>query len=276
MKVIKNINNNVSLCLDSNGNEVIAFGKGIGFIKPPYEIDLNQVEKTYYNLNQTYINMIQDISLESFDIADKIVNYAVIKLNCDLNSNLIFTIADHINFAIKRFKQNINLRLPIVSDIEHLFEDEIDIGKYALQLIQKQLNIDLPKEEAAYIALNIINSEFTNNKKSSEINEQIIQDITKIIEKHFGIDINQNDFSYSRFRSHVYYLLKREEKNETIRSDNKQLFDSLIDTYPKTYKCVYLVKEYLLENYNWTLIDEECLYLILHINRLCAREDCYQ
>ena len=42
MKVIKNINNNTSICLDSNNQEVVAFGKGIGFIKPPYEIDISK------------------------------------------------------------------------------------------------------------------------------------------------------------------------------------------------------------------------------------------
>ena len=61
MKVIKNINNNVSLCLDSNNNEVVAFGKGIGFTKPPYEVDLDKIQRTYYGIDPTYINMINDI-----------------------------------------------------------------------------------------------------------------------------------------------------------------------------------------------------------------------
>ena len=43
MRVIKNIHNNISLCLDSKGNEVIAFGKGIGFRKPPYDIPVSQI-----------------------------------------------------------------------------------------------------------------------------------------------------------------------------------------------------------------------------------------
>lgn len=47
MKVIKNINNNVSLCLDSKGNEIVAFGKGLGFIKPPYEIDLKRSRERF-------------------------------------------------------------------------------------------------------------------------------------------------------------------------------------------------------------------------------------
>lgn len=35
MKVIKNINNNVSLCLDSHGVEVVAFGKRNWIYKAP-------------------------------------------------------------------------------------------------------------------------------------------------------------------------------------------------------------------------------------------------
>ena len=45
MKVIKNINNNVAICVDDNGHEVVAMGKGIGFSKPPYEVDLSKITK---------------------------------------------------------------------------------------------------------------------------------------------------------------------------------------------------------------------------------------
>ena len=37
MKVVKCINNNVAICLDDDNNELVAFGKGIGFKKPPFE-----------------------------------------------------------------------------------------------------------------------------------------------------------------------------------------------------------------------------------------------
>ena len=49
MVVVKNINNNVSLCLDGNGKEVIVFGKGVGFLKPPSEVPLGKIERTFYN-----------------------------------------------------------------------------------------------------------------------------------------------------------------------------------------------------------------------------------
>ena len=254
----------------------MAFGKGLGFIKPPYEIDLKKVERTFYNLNPNFINMIQDISVEAFEIADKVMNYASIVLDCELNANLVFTLADHLNFAIKRHEQGVNLKLPIVTDIEQLFEQEIDVGRYALTLIQDRLQISLPKVEAAYIALNIINSEFNNMRKDGDINDKIIQDITVLIERNFNIKIDIESFSYSRFVSHMYYLLKREKKNHRIKSDNKRLYQSLVDTYPKTYQCLLQIKNYFNTACDWNLADEECLYLMLHINRLYAREDCYQ
>ena len=54
MKVIKNINNNVAICVDDNGHEVVAMGKGIGFSKPPYEVDLSKIDRTYYSLDSNY------------------------------------------------------------------------------------------------------------------------------------------------------------------------------------------------------------------------------
>ena len=61
MKVIRNINNNVAVCLDDNNHEVIAFGKGIGFQKAPYEIALSQIERTYYNLEPHYIALLDEL-----------------------------------------------------------------------------------------------------------------------------------------------------------------------------------------------------------------------
>lgn len=277
MKVIKNINNNVSLCLDSNNIEVVAFGKGIGFTKPPYEVDLNQVQRTYYDIDPTYINMISDIPEEILDISDNIINYARIKLDNPVSSNIVITLADHINFAIQRYKENMNIKLPIVHDIQYLFETEMEIGEYALKLIKKKLKVFLPKEEAAYIALHIINAESMNkNKKQEKLDEEVIDDICDIIEKDFQIKVDKIGFNYSRFVSHMHYLLKRGKKNEMVKSENQKLYESLINTYPKTYECIQHVRKYLKDQMNWDLSDEECIYLMLHINRLCAREDCYQ
>lgn len=276
MRVIKSINNNVALCLDSKGKEVVAFGKGVGFKKPPNKIDLSQIDRTYYDVDNIYISMINDISPDSFDIADDVINYARLHLKNPISSNIVFTLADHIDFSVKRYREDMMFKLPIVQDIKYLFETEMDIGVYALQLIRKSLNVSLPDEEAAYIALHIINSESMSRNRKEKLDEDIIDDITKIVGEHFRFPVKKDGFNYSRFVSHMHYLLKRGKRNEMIQSENQVLYDSLKKTFPDTYECSQKIRRYLDTSLNWKLTDEECIYLMLHINRLCAREDCNQ
>ena len=48
MKVLKSINNNVVSCLDENGQEVIAMGRGLGFsLRSGDELDAAKVEKLF-------------------------------------------------------------------------------------------------------------------------------------------------------------------------------------------------------------------------------------
>lgn len=73
MKVTQKINNNVAVCIDGNGNELVAFGKGIGFPKIPYELtDLNQIEMTFYRINVHNFQLLKEISDGIFEVSAKI------------------------------------------------------------------------------------------------------------------------------------------------------------------------------------------------------------
>lgn len=274
MKVIKNINNNVSLCIDSQNREVVAFGKGIGFARPPYEIELSRIERSFYDVDEVYIAMLKDIPAEILELSARVLDYAREMLDSPVSSNLVFTLADHIQFAIKRNEENLRVKLPILYDVEHLFEKEIRVGYRALTLIQKKLKIYLPKEEAACIALHIINAEGMNSEGGRTAREdEIIQEITERIERFFGIEIDRNGFNYSRFAMHMRYLLRRGEKKELFYSEDRSLYESVTVALPETEQCVETISAYLQKECGLELTDEERMYLILHINRLCGRED---
>ena len=276
MKVIKKINNNVAVCLDNDGHELIAFGKGIGFPKTPYELtDLSKIWRTYYGINPSYLGLLNDIPEEGFELSIKIVDFAKMKIENQINSNIVFTLADHINFAIERFKKNLDIRMPFVYDIQHLYESEMQIGLFAIKLINKSMNVYLTKDEAVSIALHFINAENMQRNANDESDEnKVICDITNLIEKDFEMSVNREGFNYSRFVTHLQYLMKRQETNISITSENKKLFDSMKAEYSKTYQCVSHIQTYLKDHLEWNPSEEELLYLMLHINRLCSREDC--
>lgn len=276
MKVIKRINNNVAICTDNNCNELIAFGKGIGYPKMPYELtDLTKIWRTYYGVNPSYMNLLDEIPSEIFEHSIKIVDYAKRKIKNEINSNIVFTLADHINFAVERYKKHMELKMPFFYDIQHLYANELQVGEFAVQMLNKQLKIFLSKDEAVSIALHFINAENIKRYKQGEADEKkLLADITSIIEQDFSIHVNQKSFNYSRFVTHMQYLLKRRESNDNIASENKKIFESMKESYEQTYLCAIHIKEYLIDILKWAPNDEELLYFMLHINRLCSREDC--
>lgn len=274
MKVIKNINNNVSICITSAGAEVVAFGKGIGFKKPPYEVKLAEIERTFYDVDEMYISMINDIPESVLNISAQIVDYAKNTLEYPISSNMVFILADHINYAVQRTRDNIMLHLPILYDVEHLFEKEMKIGKAALKLIQARMGVHLPKEEAACMALHFIKMDGTKGgREDVDYDEEVIREVTKIIESFFHIHIDREGFNYSRYAMHIRYLIRRGKKNELVESENTDLFDSLSQSLPEIKDCVMQINDYLEKKLNCKLTNEEQMYLILHTSRLCSREE---
>lgn len=273
MIVVKNINNNVSLCLDSKNNEVIVFGKGVGFIKPPYEIPLEKIDKTFYNVNEEQINLINLMPVGILEVSLEIIDYANQKLGNQFGSNVVFTLADHINFAIKRHEQNIKLKMPLLQEIEQTYEEECYIGKKALKMIEKKIDVKLPKSEAASIAMHLVNYEAL--QKNTEENDygNIVNSCITSLEQILNVSINKDSFSYYRFVTHLYYLIKRIRNNQMIESQNAQLFYALKEEFPDVLRSALDIKKTIKEQLDRELSDEELVYLMLHINRLCSRED---
>lgn len=276
MKLVKKINNNFAIAIDSKGEEVIVSGKGIGFIKMPCELsDLSKITRTYYDIDEKFIGLINQIPEEIISVTTKISDLAKRKINSTLNPNLVFTLADHINFSIERKKNGIEFEFPMTYDFEQIYGKEIAIAQHALTLIKEEMNIELANTEVVGIALNIINSEMTSSIKSAEKDfNELTSRITKIIENFFIIEIDQNTVNYSRFTTHLRYLFKRLSEENTISSDNLKIFESLNKETPKTFECVEKIGYYLNRKNNWKLDSEEKLYLVLHVNRLLNREDC--
>ena len=269
MKVIRNINNNVAVCEDSAGNEVVAFGKAIGFRKPPYEIDIKDIDKTFYSVDKRYLELIRDIDEKIVEVAMDIRDYTVMK---DLNtsSNFLFSLIDHINFAIERQQKGIQFTLPIKDDIRYKFPEEMEVGRYGLKVIHEKLGIIMPQDEACYIALGIVNSE-TEVSDRQEKEQRTINEIADIIRNEMKTDINKEGVNYSRFCSHMYYILRKTE----FTQDNKysDLLNTLKEANKREYECALKIKDYLKENGYGDLSEDEVLFMTLHVSRLCQRED---
>lgn len=274
MEVIKKLGNNAAICKDNSGRELIALGLGIGFPKCPYILDdLSKIERTFYNVDNEYLYLFENVDSNILALSADVIDLATTMLSVSLKENAIYTLADHLNFAVIRLNKGMIFNTPISNELRDLYPVEVKVAKYTLNLMKKKLNIELPEEEMYAIAMNIINSEeILSSTSDVSVKSEFILEIVHLIEAQMHISIDKNSFNYSRFASHMQYLFRRKSEYTEISSTNKKLFELLKNEYPMTYQCVLGIKELIFNKFNWNIGDEELLYLILHVNRLCSHE----
>lgn len=275
MIVVKKINNNVAVCRDGNQRELVAFGKGIGFHATPYELtDLRKIERTFYDVCPQYLSLLSDIPYEVVQFTARHLLAIQDQLPYETNANLVLTLADHIAFVIERSKKGIYVRMPSIYEMELNYPVEVKVGKYFVSAVKKEFKVNLPKDEVQGIAMHFINardrSRIENVPCIEQHYEEILQETTQIIEQELNIHVQQDTFNYSRFATHLQYLLNRAFEDKPIDSSNLQMYKSACDEYPEISSCVDIICNHYEKTWLFNLSEEEKLYLIMHINRICV------
>ena len=274
MELFKKINNNVALARDAKGREMVVFGKGIGFPAMPYELtDLSLVQRSFYDVNEKYFDLLRDVPEAVFLAADDIADTAREELGCSLNTNLTYALADHLNFAIQCSREGMSVRTPLAYDIRHLYPQEYAIAKEGLHQLCSTLEVDLPESEAVSIAMHIITAENeVGDMHSTILAAKVISEISALVEESLSVKLDKDSFSFSRFAMHLRYLVQRMMQGKPLNSDSAMdvMVTTLRREYPDTYTCVQQIDRFLRDTYGWTCSREEQLYLIMHIHRVCV------
>ena len=274
MELFKKINNNVALARDAKGREMVVFGKGIGFPAMPYELtDLSLVQRSFYDVNEKYFDLLRDVPEAVFLAADDIADTAREELGCSLNTNLTYALADHLNFAIQCSREGMSVRTPLAYDIRHLYPQEYAIAKEGLHQLCSTLEVDLPESEAVSIAMHIITAENeVGDMHSTILAAKVISEISALVEESLSVKLDNDSFSFSRFAMHLRYLVQRMMQGKPLNSDSAMdvMFTTMRREYPDTYTCVQQIDRFLRDTYGWTCSREEQLYLIMHIHRVCV------
>lgn len=270
MQVVRKINNGAALALDSNGKEIVILGKGLGFPDMPYELeDLSRIERTFYDIDQCYLDMIGSLQREVLLSSAEITEEAEIQLNAQLNPNLPVTLADHLQFAIERISKGMEIATPLAYDVRHLYPKEYNLGKLTLDILENAIGTRLPDIEAVNVALHLINAQAeSGNARSAMRTFKIIGEIDAIVEEQLHITLSKESYSYSRFVMHLQYLIQRLESGKPVNNLGGNMLKPMAKEYPNIFYCARQVVKYLDDAYAWKCNDEETLYLMLHINRI--------
>lgn len=275
MKIFKILNNNVAVVLDEKGQEKIVMGRGICFKKKAgEEISEEAVDKTFAlsaaEANNKFQVLIQDIPIEHIAIGEEIVSEAKTRLGKKLNDMIYISLIDHIHTSILRYLDGVTVKNVLLWDIRRFYRDEFQIGLWALDLIEQQCKIRLPEDEAGFIALHLANAQMDHDTMNNmyEIT-RIMQEVVNIVKYFFHIEFNEDDVYYYRFVTHLKFFAKRLAEHKIYEEDdNDDLWEVIKGKYPKAYRCVEKITEFIGKKYDHQLSKEEQLYLTIHIERV--------
>ena len=165
-----------------------------------------------------------------------------------------------------------NLTIPIAYDIRHLYPNEFDLGVKALDILKEYTGVSLPDSEAVSIAMHLINAETENSEIHSLVKALEIQEgVESIVEREMNLKLDKDSYSYYRFTMHIRYLIQRLMSGTQSETGSGSMVKMLANDYPKTYICAKKIAAFLQKQENWCCNDEELLYLMLHINRVCQK-----
>lgn len=276
MKIIRILNNNVVSSLDENDSEIVVMGKGIGFQKKPGdEVEESRVEKIFRVPHASvgqFEKLVGEIPYEQVKVADEIIAYARETLNKKLSRNIYITLTDHLNFAVERQKQGIELRNALLWEIERFYDREFQIGCKAVEIIRERLGVQLTRDEAGFIALHIVNAEMDIGDMSQVMEMPgIIKDIVNIVKYTFGIEVDENTLSYERFITHLKFFVQRAMKNQCYPVEDEDLVNTFRDKFPQEYACALRIMDYMKKKTEYETGQEELMYLTIHISRIVRR-----
>lgn len=267
------LNNNGILVLDmETKREYIMYGKGIGFSYHKGDIIYESISsKLFVQVNdeskRRMIDLISEIPVDRIEVTQKIISHVENKLSTKLNSSLLWNLADHIDFTIKRYQDGMVITSLINEEIKRFYAVEYEMGKDGVNIINDYYHIHLDESEAGSIAFHIINAMDSSINYDSHKIINGVRDIIAITEKSLGATLSTDSFDYSRYVIHLKFFLKSITSSKT-KTSNKMTNYLQINSSEEVEECMDKIEDYIKKIFDHDIRQDERTYLTIHLVRL--------
>lgn len=277
MKILRIYNNNVVLAEDPAGEQAVMIGRGLAFgMKKGQELDPQKVEQTFRpeanEVDERLAALLAEMPAAVLALATELEEMARTELRAPLSHSFVVPVADHINFALQRAREGLRIEYPLSIEVGQLYPQEMAFGRRAVELVNQRFDASLPEEEAAPLALHLVNAQFASEDLSRAFAmTEIFAEIFQIISQVYGHPVERSRMSVARFVTHLRYLFVRAEQGKDSRGGDHTLpaiHDAVRTGYPRAYNCAHKVLLILESHLGQDLGEDELTYLTIHIARL--------
>lgn len=273
-RICRVLNHNGVIAFDmQDSKEYVLLGKGVGFGKKVGERMERPGECTVYSLQVTSSRgsaseLARSIDPEYLEMTNQILNLAEEQFGT-IDRSILFPMADHIAFAVKRMQKGEQISNPLTPDIKTLFSGEFKVALKLKEYLEKDKGIIVPDDEIGYVALHIHSA---LEKESVAISMQMaaaVRECVSLIEEQRNIHIDVTSLSYNRLMNHIKFMVARVLKKESLKVN---MNDYVEHHFPSSYELARIVCDNLSKALHVQLEEIEIGYLALHIKRVSIDE----
>lgn len=269
MKCIKVFNNSTVSTIMPDGQEAIVLGKGIGFNqRPGSKIREQLIEKVYYvqsEMQTKFLQMLQNVRPDVIAAAEEIIA-VVTEAGFSLSNQATISLIDHISFAMVRLESQMSMPNLLLRETHLLYPKEYSLGQQALNIVKKYCGVQLPEDEAGYIALHLVSISSDRNATYDAL--KFVKGALDIICRYTSLKLESTDMT--RLMTHLKFLAHRIFQNVPWNDapNMDDIYKMLLKHRPQSRKCLEELVQFIWDNYHYELNQQEKFYLLIHLTKI--------
>lgn len=271
-RVKKALNNNTVIAIGSEDNqEYLLIGKGIGFgkkisqrIEAPKGCMIYSLHE--YTERGNAMELVKGIDPVFLEIAEQVLKESE-RVFGRIDWSILFPMADHIAFAVKRIRNQEQISNPLTGDIRALFHMEYNTAECIRPILAERLGVKIDEHEIGYIALHIHSAIESENVALSMRIAGTVRECIQLVEEKTGQTIDVMSLSYNRLMNHVRYMVARVINGEELKLD---MNDYISENFPDAFQLSKTVCGHMERYLKQPVSDVEIGYLAMHMQRVLA------
>lgn len=273
-RIKKVLNHNSIIGIASeNHHEYLIMGKGIGFGKKVAERIEPRPDDTIYSLQETTERGdVKDLACSVQPVFLEIANAILIeaeKTFHTLDRNVLFPMADHLEFAVKRIQNHEEIHNPLTDDIRVLFHLEFKTAERVRPILKEKLNISITDDEVGYLALHIHSAIQDQNVSQAMKIAQAVRECISLVEQETGKPIDVMSLSYNRLMNHIRNMVARALTGEKLKLN---MNDYIEIKFPQAFESAKFICKQIEKDLKCEFCETEIGYLAMHIEQVTSNE----
>ena len=274
-RITKILNHNSFMGIESkNDQECLIMGKGVAFGKKVGQTVSVTGDARVYSLQELTDrgeakDIIKSVSPLCLELANEVLDQAEEEFG-KVDRSILFTMADHLDFAVRRIQNGEQISNPLTDDIRIMFYKEYKVAGCIRDLLKEKLGIRIDEHEIGYIALHVHAAIVDENVSQAMEIARTVRECICMVEEETGKSIDVMSLSYNRLMNHVRYMVARAIHGEKLKMS---LNDYMSVKFPGPYMTAEKICRKMEKSLKLPIPDIEIGYLAMHLERMMDREE---